>query len=571
MLSCKKWGLHNVVISPGSRNAPLTIGFTNDPFFTCYSIVDERAAAFFGLGLAQQSGKPTILVCTSGSAVVNYLPAVTEAYFSEIPLVVLSADRPLHKVGIGDGQTIYQAGVFGQHCLFSGVLRGVESNADLEAIPVNQQRIAQAFTVASQQHGPVHLNVPFEEPLYLTEGTYAPELSDLEQTVTTQHEVELERLDEEVMELTFRESENYQTLERAWNSSERKMILVGVLDPGVLDQELLNRFAARKDIVVLSESTSNLHANHFITAIDQAIAPLEKTPEKLECLLPDLLITVGGQVISKKIKKLLRGINGLRHFHIGNTRPLDTYFKLVCHVPAPATEVLALLVVNRPEFQSDLQAQWLSIKLQRIHGHREYLDVIPWSDFTAYQTLLPSIPDGSLLHFGNSSSIRYAQLYEQNPSIHVYCNRGTSGIDGCTSTSIGAAVASGQRTVLITGDIAFFYDSNALWNQYVPADYRMILINNGGGGIFRILPGDKHTDEFQDYFETTHGLEASRLATMYGFGYDRASSDRELKVALSRFYEPSTKPRILEIFTPRMVNDEVLLEYFHFLARNAQG
>jgi 2-succinyl-5-enolpyruvyl-6-hydroxy-3-cyclohexene-1-carboxylate synthase len=166
------------------------------------------------------------------------------------------------------------------------------------------------------------------------------------------------------------------------------------------------------------------------------------------------------------------------------------------------------------------------------------------------------------LHISNSSPIRYAQLIAIDSSISVFCNRGTSGIDGCTSTAIGAAVASQQQTVLITGDISFFYDSNALWNQYIPKNFKIIIINNGGGGIFRILPGHEENQVFNTFFETSHCYTAEHLAKMYGFDYQIASNESTLKDSLSHLFSQNEKPSLLEIFTPTRENDTILLNYF---------
>ncbi len=195
----------------------------------------------------------------------------------------------------------------------------------------------------------------------------------------------------------------------------------------------------------------------------------------------------------------------------------------------------------------------------------DYLKTIPFSDFTVFNTLLKSVPKQSQLQLGNSSAIRYAQLFQLRKDIAVFCNRGTSGIDGSTSTAIGAALANTQRTTFITGDLSFFYDSNALWNNYIPKNFRIIVINNEGGGIFRILPGHKNTENFDTYFETKHHLTAKQLCEMYGFEYSIASDEKSLDEALEKFYNGSKKPKLLEVFTPSNINDKVLLDYFKFI------
>ena len=193
------------------------------------------------------------------------------------------------------------------------------------------------------------------------------------------------------------------------------------------------------------------------------------------------------------------------------------------------------------------------------------MDKIPFSDFVVFEKAIKSLPRNSQLQISNSSAIRYAQLIDIDPSIEVYCNRGTSGIDGSTSTAIGAAVANAKPTVFITGDISFLYDSNALWNKYTPKNFKIILVNNGGGGIFRILPGHEETTVFNTFFETSHCLTAEHLAKMYGLEYSIANDEATLKKSLNTLYAQDQKPCILEIFTPTLINEKILLDYFKAL------
>jgi 2-succinyl-5-enolpyruvyl-6-hydroxy-3-cyclohexene-1-carboxylate synthase len=195
----------------------------------------------------------------------------------------------------------------------------------------------------------------------------------------------------------------------------------------------------------------------------------------------------------------------------------------------------------------------------------EYLHKIPFTDLKAFDIILPKLQSNSQLQISNSSPIRYAQLISINPTIEVFCNRGTSGIDGSTSTAIGAASASQKPTVLIAGDIGFLYDSNGLWNNYIPKNFKIILMNNGGGGIFRILPGHDESPVFNTFFETSHCLTAEHLAKMYGFEYLTASNETTLEKGLELMFAQDEKPVLLEVFTPTLENDKVLLQYFREL------
>ena len=215
--------------------------------------------------------------------------------------------------------------------------------------------------------------------------------------------------------------------------------------------------------------------------------------------------------------------------------------------------------------KSDYKRIWSKVKQRRLKRHEQYLTEIPFSDFSVFNIILKKVPNHSILQVSNSSAIRYTQLFNLNKTLEVYCNRGTSGIDGSTSTAIGSAVANKKQTTFITGDLSFFYDSNALWNNYIPNDFRIIVVNNQGGGIFRILPGHKNTENFDMYFETNHQLTAEHLCNMFNFEYAKATNEEEMIVELKTFYSSSTKPNLLEIFTPKRINDEVLLNYFEFI------
>ena len=528
-------GITNIIISPGSRNAPLTIGFASNPAFQCYSIADERSAGFFALGIAQQTKKPVVLVCTSGSALLNYYPAFAEAFYSQIPLIVLSADRPQSKIDIGDGQTIRQENVFVNHSLFNANL--------VEAVGrENDLKINEALDTAFAQKGPVHINAPFEEPLYET----VSELG-VQSYISTFKVDPVNR-------------EDLTSFAAIWSQSSKKMILVGVNEPNTIESATIDFLANDDSVTVWTETTSNLHHPSFITNIDTIITPF--TDEDFECYQPELLVTFGGMVVSKRIKSFLRKYPPKHHWHIDSLRAYDTFGILTKHFQVDPQLFFENFIPLTRTIQSDYSQKLNEIQSIRKIKHDTYLASIPFSDFTVFNTIIPSLPKNSQLQIGNSSAIRYAQLIPIDASIEVYCNRGTSGIDGCTSTAIGAAVANEKPTVFITGDIGFLYDTNALWNDYIPKNFKIILINNGGGGIFRILPGHEETPVFNTYFETSHCHTAEHLAKMYGFNYTIASDTNTLDRALHDFYSNNDQPQLLEIFTPTRKNDSILLNYF---------
>lgn len=543
---CLEKGINHIVISPGSRNAPLTIGFGEHPEFKCFSIVDERSAAFFALGMAQQLKKPVAVVCTSGSALLNYYPAIAEAFYSDIPLVVLSADRPAEFIDIGDGQTIRQENVFENHILYSANCKEGE-----EFQVFNETEINIALNTAFELNGPVHINIPFSEPLYKTTEQQLVWPQNVPARLSTNSS-------EEILS-----DENFTDFIDRWNSSKRKMVLVGVLPPNSVEQRFIEQLAKDESVLVLTETTSNLHHPNFIPAIDQLIAPL--TEEEFKLLQPEILLTFGGMIVSKKIKSFLRDFPPHSHWHVDSKKAYDTFFVLNHHFSLNINEFGAEFLPKAKKVKSDYRDHWLQIKNYRLARHEIYETLIPYSDFMVFDTVLEELPQNIQLQLSNSATIRYAQLFDIPQSIEVFCNRGTSGIDGSTSTAIGAAYGSKHPTVFLTGDLSFFYDSNALWNNYIPQNFKIIVINNGGGGIFRILPGDKDTELFDTYFETKHNLSAKQLSEMYGFEYSAISDKVDLREKVKDFFHTDKGPSLLEIFTPSTVNDGVLIEYFKFI------
>lgn len=530
-------GITTIIISPGSRNAPLTIGFASNPNFQCYSIADERSAGFFALGIAQQTKKPVALVCTSGSALLNYYPAFAEAYYSQIPLVVLSADRPQRKIDIGDGQTIRQENVFANHSVYNANLEEGES-------PENDIKINEALNTAFAKKGPVHINAPFEEPLYET-------VSELSVTPLITPALN-DTLEMDMDELT--------SFAEIWNQATRKMVLVGVNEPNQMKEETIQFLANDPSVVVLTETPSNLHHPRFIATIDTLITPFDSAD--FENFQPEILVTFGGMVVSKRIKAFLRKYQPKHHWHIDTLRAYDTFNVLTQHFQTEPQLFFHQFMPLTKTIASEYCQQIQSIIQDRKRKQEAYLSQIPFSDFKVFEKIITQLPPHSHLQIGNSSAIRYAQLIPIDPSIEVYCNRGTSGIDGATSTAIGAALASGKQTTFITGDISFLYDSNALWNNYIPKNFKIILINNGGGGIFRILPGHEETPVFNTFFETSHGLTAEHLAKMYGLDYGVANDENSLQEAFTTLYASNERPALLEIFTPTQENDTILLNYF---------
>lgn len=544
---CFKKNIKNIVISPGSRNAPLTLGFNLNPYFKTYSIVDERAAAFFALGIAQQIKFPVILVCTSGSALLNYYPAISEAYYSNIPLVILSADRPEKLLNIGDGQTINQKNVFNKNIGYSENLNQ-NDNYFLNLFGLrdnNQEKINKALNFSIEKQSPVHINIPFSEPLY-----------EITNSLSVDSINKIPRLNNQNVK-------KVSSFRNKWQNSIKKIILIGVSSPDLLSEKSIDLLAGDSSLLVLTENTSNVYHPSFCNKIDQLIAPL--TNNELKEFRPEILITIGGMIISKKIKAILRDNKPNEHWHIGIHDANDTFFCLTKHFKTSPNNIISKLYENFNDNGSDFYNKWDLVISKRKEKHKEYLSNLIYCDFKVFDYVLNSIPSKSMLQVSNSSAIRYTQLFDLDSSINVFCNRGTSGIDGSTSTAVGAASVFKGNTVFITGDLSFFYDSNALWNNFIPTSFRVILINNKGGGIFKILTKDNNTELFKKFFETKHDLYAKDLCNMYGFEYFISNDEDTLKNVLNDFYNESEKPRLLEVITDNDYNQDYLLNYFDYI------
>ncbi|AXG71894.1 2-succinyl-5-enolpyruvyl-6-hydroxy-3- cyclohexene-1-carboxylate synthase [Kordia sp. SMS9] len=562
---CIAKGIHHVVISPGSRNAPLTLSFSQHPNIQAYSIVDERCAAFVALGMAQQLHTPVAVICTSGSAVLNYYPAIAEAYYSNVPVVVISADRPEYLIDVGDGQTIRQKHVFKSHINYEANLKqdithkstilaethqlSLETERELQENiqAYNEQEINAALNAAVEKNGPVHINAPFDEPLYTMEDvqTVFPKVQPLVLNSAIEHDKIAEAAS-------------------IWSQSTRKMVLVGTLPPHTVSKKYLELLANDPSVIVFTETTSNLRDDAFFNKIDQIILPIEQNEAMLEAFQPEILLTLGGMIVSKKIKAILRKRPPKHHWHVHENRVYDTFFCLEHFFQMHPNHFFELFFEQTTSIESSYRPFWNAVKKDREVKHDIYLNQINFTDLKAFEVILETLPTSIILHLGNSSTVRYAQLFEIDASIELFCNRGTSGIDGSTSTAIGTAMVAAKQTLLITGDLSFFYDSNALWNNYIPKNFRIILVNNSGGGIFRILPGNKNSENFDTYFETIHPHTAKQLAEMYHLEYQTASDEITLRTALQTFYDESNQPKLLEVFTPRIENDGTLIEYFKF-------
>ncbi|PKQ63302.1 2-succinyl-5-enolpyruvyl-6-hydroxy-3-cyclohexene-1-carboxylic-acid synthase [Labilibaculum manganireducens] len=541
---CWAKGMEYVIVSPGSRNAPLSISFAKDDRIKSLVIVDERSAGYFALGIAQQTRKPVGLVCTSGTALLNYGPAVAEAFYQRLPLVVISADRPAEWVGQDDSQALSQVNVFGQFVKAGYQLPLDANNAD-DCWYLNRMVNEALSKAQSGRLGPVHINFPLREPLYGVRN----------------YPNSIERVIGKINSVDELSADAISLLAGIVNSNQKIVILAGLLHPQAELNELLAELAQNKNVVILTESVSNLHNKEFLPCIDRVICSIKD--EELDHFKPDLLINFGGPLVSKMIKSFLRKNKPKEHWFVGKEDHfIDTFKNLTSHIDvSPLAFFKQLLPLIKPS-DSSFSDSWKCRDAEVSEIHSDYLKNIEWSDLKVFEQILHAIPEGGNLQLANSSVVRYAQLFKTSAALTYNSNRGTSGIDGCTSTAVGAALVNGKTTTLITGDISFFYDSNALWNRYLQPNFKIILINNGGGGIFRFISGPSGVDELEEYFETVQNYKAGKLAETFGLDYFYAENQEEVNSMLPNFYAVSNRAAILEIKTPRTVNDQVLINYF---------
>lgn len=540
---CELHGIVDIVISPGSRNAPFTISFTNNPFFNCYSMVDERSAAHFALGIAQQSNRPVALVCTSGTAALNYAPAIAESHMQGIPLLVITADRQSNGLEIGDGQAINQIGIYSNFC--ENNYNVIEDENDSSQI--NFAHIQEGFYELLHHNKTVHFNVQLSEPLYDTVDFPQKEKS------STQTE----------MESFLTVSDTSKRFIETWNSSTTKLILVSENRFENLQSGLEKLMEQDKNVVVLTESTGDVVSDLFIPCIDRTIERINK--EAPEEFIPELIVTIGHSVVSKKIKQLFRAHPPKAHWSFSEVHNENLFDSEGFEKSTKETDFLGLISANGAKKcqQTQFRKNWDVAHKISEKGHIEFLNKVEYSDLKAFEFLTENLPSCNL-QMGNSSVVRYLQLFNQRADIQYNSNRGVSGIEGCTSTALGAHQVT-NNSILISGDISFFYDSNAFWNGYVSPNFKVIVINNGEGNIFKILPHPKKDKVSLPFFTTPHQTSIKKFCELYNLKHFKACNESELETSFHSFLANNDQASVLEIDTGEVQNDEILKSYFSFI------
>lgn len=542
-------GVKRIVLSPGSRNTPLIIAANRHKSVECHHVIDERSAAFIALGMASVSGEPVAVICTSGTAVLNYAPAVAEAYYRKVPLIVISADRPAEWIDQDDSQTLRQ---------FESLENFVKQSYN---IPVGEDELnlwyanrmindamSQALEIGNP--APVHINVQLSEPL--------GRVFDCKESSFRSIKVVNSRED-----ILVNESRELGCLIA---SPAKVMIVAGFHAPDKRLNSALAKLSKLPNIVVLAESIANLHGKDFIQRIDTTLSAM--TSEESVDMAPECVITLGGALVSRHIKQYLREHKPMMHWHVAKTdTTVDCFQSLTMRVNMDAGIFFQQLAsAMQPHRKECCYARkWHVIYQRALSTHQAYLARTSWSDLKAMELVSQLTPSGWNVQYSNGTAVRYGQLFSSGRQHRCDCNRGVSGIDGSTSTAIGASlVYDANPTLLITGDMSAQYDVGALGCGIIPSRFKMVVLNNCGGGIFRFIGTTKDLPELES--SMCLGANVSpweKLCEAYGLRYFRAENEEQLRDAYMKFATNQDAPSMLEIVTPPQESAEWLTNYFN--------
>lgn len=537
----KLYGIDHIVLSPGSRNAPLIQCFTQDSYFKCHIIVDERNAAFYGIGLIQKLQKPVAICCTSGTALLNYAPAVAEAFYQQLPLIVLSADRTPEWIGQMDGQIIAQYGALNNFVKKSVALPEIKDSTDEWYC----NRLLNDALIASTADAPapVHINLPIAEPLFDYSVEHLPDVR-------------------KITAVPIKKTIDIKPFVQTWKNSGKRMIIVGQLFKSEKTISLLDSLARKADCVVLCEHLSNCVSPNFVTSFDALLYKLSND-EKVD-FTPGLVITIGGHIVSKRIKHFLREHKPASHWHINESGEIVDLFQSLTDLVETDTDYFLAELLS--SISGDNAQPFHTLWNKAIKQVPEPNDEIPFSDIWATGKFLKRLPQNSSLHLANSSTVRNVQLYEIDKTTTVYCNRGTNGIESSLPSAIGFASVHDDLTYLIIGDLSFFYGLNALWNISHIKNLRILLINNGGGGIFHLLPGLNKSASLGEYVAAGHNGNAKDWAKASGLYYLSANSKDELETTLESFFDKNIQQSVLlEVSTDMEISKKAFQDYYHNL------
>lgn len=533
------FGVKKAVVCPGSRNAPILHNLYSNGAIKCFSVTDERSAGFCALGMSLSSGEPIVVCVTSGSAVLNLAPAVAEAYYQNVPLIVLSADRPAQWIGQSDGQTIAQSHILEPHVRQSVHLK--EPHTAEESWHCNRLVNEALLACSRNASAPVHINVEISEPLF----DYTIE------TLPTQRLIRWHATDENIFLM--------EEIAKSFATASKPMIVIGQMAMATYEGlrssvEQLENYA-----VVLREKLSDT-ATAPAQCFDEVIASLENN----ETYAPDFLLYVGGTIVSKRLKNFLRIAKPCRSVLVdewGDVR--DTFMTLtdlIQTTPKNALQVLAQQITNKAA--TNFAALWRE-KLKKAQRHA--LDFIPeYSQMMVvkrFHALYLNAGKNSFLVYGNSSALRLGNIYATN---HLLVNRGVNGIEGTLSTAVGYSIdkQNAGKVYCVLGDLSFFYDQNALWNQRLGSNLVIVLLNNGGGGIFKQLPGFEQSPSCDEYVCANHQTTAKGVCEQHHIAYFAAHNAHELEAGLQQLFVDRNTSVLLEVFTNATIDAEMIKTYY---------
>jgi 2-succinyl-5-enolpyruvyl-6-hydroxy-3-cyclohexene-1-carboxylate synthase len=531
-------GTH-AVICPGSRNVPIIAAFVHHKGIKCISIPDERSAGFTALGIAQQTNKPVALICTSGTAALNFYPAVCEAFYQGIPLIVITADRPQELIDQWDGQAIRQKELYRDHILDEFSITEDSSMYETEF------RVSFTISLAIQQKLPVHINYPLQEPFYPS-SNQEYEYDNMPIPVLPAELLPFHK--------TPRDTTDTGKIIQLLSRSARTLVVFGANQYPAELMQLMHETKTKTGFVVIADTLSNYTYDDAITGYDFVLGGADDE------LKPEALVTIGGPVLSKNLRTYLRKHKPAAHIHIGEIGHIGDPFQSLTYIlrKSPADFFMALSTIRL--INDEYEKLWKE-KTKPTAAPAIYKAVMKaeFCEIKAAFMVFNSIPAKARVQLANSMPVRYFMHWGNAHALRVNSNRGTSGIDGCSSTAVGAALVSKELTVLVTGDIAFFYDVNAFW-QNMPNNLRIVILNNRGGGIFDFVDGTESVPELKPYIQTPHQRRAKYIAEDFGLDYRCIADEENLMPALKDFFKQGKRASILEIITDQENNARIYKE-----------
>ncbi|WP_404404488.1 2-succinyl-5-enolpyruvyl-6-hydroxy-3-cyclohexene-1-carboxylic-acid synthase [Jeotgalibacillus malaysiensis] len=547
-------GVKRAVISPGSRSTPLAYLLENHPHIHTYVNVDERSAAFYALGMAKASQEPVVIVCTSGTAAANYYPAVVEARYARVPLIVLTADRPHELRDNGAPQAIDQINLFGKHAKWFFDMPLPESEVNMLQYTGRIAAKAAAKSAASPK-GPVHLNFPFREPLS-PDLSYKPE----NQPLSAVYLAEKQLNDRYLSDLTAQ-----------LNQSKNGLIIAGPSE----DQQsaaAIIRLAEATGFPVLADPLSGLRT--LMTEHPSVIECYDaflRDDEVKKNLQADLIIRFGGMPVSKALTQYVKG-SACSQWLIDEGADWRDPTSSATHYLEVNDSLLAQQLAKAADQDNDDSwlYQWMTLNEKAEREIRAYIDN-ETDEGAAVGTLLESLPEGAHLLVGNSMPVRDVDTFwiRGMKPFHVWANRGANGIDGVVSTALGIAAVKQEPVYLLIGDLSMFHDLNGLLvTKQHASQLQIVVMNNNGGGIFSFLPQAAEPEHFETLFGTPPSLDFKHAAALYDLNYDRCETKEALKESLN---SDSTQLKMMEVITDREKNTASHRQLWKTVARAVRG